>query len=279
MQKENRFIKLLLFSTPEGEVLLYGFSSETKQPLLSWKQRVIPKKHQSVLTAILSYDEAEAFEKGLTQEGILHLKETETVVSPELIVRPMVLTNDVHSKEPGPVTKYAHLRELWNVQKEELFQRITRTFGTDGKELYQDVKALLQWCQEECGIDFSKQGHRFGNFEHYQPAPFGAAFEILTHKELQLKTTTIRKTMAVPRNLVVNCSAEHRGRWLINQIKLLPAGEDSIEFTAEEPMSRVAVQIWDQETGELLFADDLTIMLGESIEKKKNSNTYHLRDP
>ena len=279
MQKENRFIKLLLFSTPEGEVLLYGFSSETKQPLLSWKQRVIPKKHQSVLTAILSYDEAEAFEKGLTQEGILHLKETETVVSPELIVRPMVLTNDVHSKEPGPVTKYAHLRELWNVQKEELFQRITRTFGTDGKELYQDVKALLQWCQEECGIDFSKQGHRFGNFEHYQPAPFGAAFEILTHKELQLKTTTIRKTMAVPRNLVVNCSAEHRGRWLINQIKLLPAGEDSIEFTAEEPMSRVAVQIWDQETGELLFADDLTIMLGVSIEMNFGSSPYHLRDP
>ena len=29
MQAENRFIKLLLLSTAEGEVLLYGFSSPT----------------------------------------------------------------------------------------------------------------------------------------------------------------------------------------------------------------------------------------------------------
>lgn len=61
--------------------------------------------------------------------------------------------------------------------------------------------------------------------------------------------------------MVVNCAAEHRGRWLINQTKLLVAEEGSVEFTTEEPMSRVVVQIWDRETGELLFADDLTIRL------------------
>ena len=44
MQEENRFIKLLLFSTSEGEVLLYGFSSPTKQPLLPWKQKAVSKK-------------------------------------------------------------------------------------------------------------------------------------------------------------------------------------------------------------------------------------------
>ena len=43
------------------------------------------------------------------------------------------------------------------MQKEELLQKITRAFGTDGKELYWDVQALIQWCQEECGIDFSSQ--------------------------------------------------------------------------------------------------------------------------
>ena len=59
MQGENRFIKLLLFSTAGGEVLLYGFSSPTNQPFLTWKQREISKKHQSVLTAILPFHEAE----------------------------------------------------------------------------------------------------------------------------------------------------------------------------------------------------------------------------
>ena len=44
MQGENRFIKLLLFSTVGGEVLLYGFSSPTNQPFLRWKQREFWKK-------------------------------------------------------------------------------------------------------------------------------------------------------------------------------------------------------------------------------------------
>ena len=62
MQGENRFIKLLLFSTAGGEVLLYGFSSPTNQPFLTWKQREISKKHQSVLTAILPFHEAEKWQ-------------------------------------------------------------------------------------------------------------------------------------------------------------------------------------------------------------------------
>ena len=80
-----------------------------------------------------------------------------------------MLVNDTHSTQRAPVTNYAHLEELWNVQKDELLHKITRSFGTDGKELYRDMQTLIQWCKEECGIDFPSQGHRFGNFEHYEP--------------------------------------------------------------------------------------------------------------
>lgn len=277
MQGENRFIKLLLFSTTEGEVLLYGFSSPTNQPFLPWKQREIWKKHQSVLTAILPFHEAEIFEKRLTQESTLSMAKI-TLKSPQLVIRPIVLVNDTHSRQHGPVVEYAYLKELWNVQKEALFQEILHAFGTDGKELYRDVQDLLQWCREECGIDFSLQGHRFGNFEHYQSPPLGTGFQILTHKELELKKVTIQKTEVLSRDLVVNCAAEHRGRWLINQTKLLAAEESYIEFTAEEPMSWVVVQIWDQETGELLFAGDSTIMLGVNLEMNFGSSSYHIRD-
>lgn len=277
MQGENRFIKLLLFSTAGGEVLLYGFSSPTNQPFLTWKQREISKKHQSVLTAILPFHEAEIFEKSLTQESTLSMAKI-TMKSPQLVIRPMVLVNDTHSRQHGPVVEYAYLKELWNVQKEALFQEILHSFGTDGKELYRNVQDLIQWCQEECGIDFSSQGHRFGNFEHYQSAPLGTGFKILTHKELELKKVTIQKTEVFSRELVVNCAAEHRKRWLINQTKLLPAEESSVEFTAKESMSRVVVQIWDGETGELLFARDLSMMLGVNLEMNFDSSSYHVRD-
>ena len=277
MQGENRFIKLLLFSTTGGEVLLYGFSSPTNQPFLSWKQSGISKKHQSVLTAILPFHEAEIFEKSLTQESTLSMAKI-TMKSPKLVIRPIVLVNDTHSRQHGPVVEYTHLKELWNVQKEGLFQEIIHAFGTDGKELYRDVQDLIQWCREECGIDFSSQGHRFGNFEHYQSSPLGTDFKILTHKELELKKVTIQKTEVFSRDLVVNCAAEHRERWLINQTKLLPAEESSVEFTAKEPMSRVVVQIWDWETGDLLFARDLSMMLGANLEMNFSSSVYHIRD-
>ena len=277
MQGENRFIKLLLFSTTGGEVLLYGFSSPTNQPFLSWKQSGISKKHQSVLTAILPFHEVEIFEKSLTQESTLSMAKI-TMKSPKLVIRPIVLVNDTHSRQHGPVVEYTHLKELWNVQKEGLFQEIIHAFGTDGKELYRDVQDLIQWCREECGIDFSSQGHRFGNFEHYQSSPLGTDFKILTHKELELKKVTIQKTEVFSRDLVVNCAAEHRERWLINQTKLLPAEESSVEFTAKEPMSRVVVQIWDWETGDLLFARDLSMMLGANLEMNFSSSAYHIRD-
>ena len=77
---------------------------------------------------------------------------------------------------------------------------------------------------------------------------------------------------------MVNCAAEHRKRWLINQTKLLPAEESSVEFTAKESMSRVVVQIWDGETGELLFARDLSMMLGVNLEMNFDSSSYHVRD-
>lgn len=277
MQGENRFIKLLLFSTTEGEALLYGFSSPTNQPFLPWKQKKMPKKHQSILTAILPLHEAEIFEKSLTQKGSLSIAEI-TMKSPQLVNRPMVLVNDTHSRQYGPLVKYAYLKELWNVQKEALFQEILQQFETDGKELYRDVQGLIQWCQEECGIDFFSQGHRFGNFENYQAPPLSTSFKISRHKDLELKKVTIQKTEAFSRNLVVNCAAEHRERWLINQTKLFAAEENFIEFTAQEPMSRIVVQIWDQETGELLFTNDSTVMLNLSLGINIGSPSYHIRD-
>ena len=277
MQDENRFIKLLLFSTDEGKVLLYGFSSPTKQPLLPWKRKDISKKPQSVLTAILTHREAEIFERSITQESSLSIANI-SVKPPQLVVRPIVLVNDTHSSQRAPITEYAHLKELWNVRKTELLQIVTRSFGTEGRKLYQDIQSLIQWCQEECGIDFSSQGHRFGNFEHYESAPKGSSFEILTHKDLELKKVTIQKTEVSSRELLVNCAAEHRGRWLINQTKPLPAEENYVEFTAEEPMSRISVQIWDLRTGDLIFADDQTMMLELNMEMNRNSSSYCISD-
>jgi len=37
--------------------------------------------------------------------------------------------------------------------------------------------------------------------------------------------------------------------------------EQVIEFTAKEPMVQVAVQIWDDESGELIFSGGYTLIM------------------
>ena len=199
MQGENRFIKLLFVFYCWGK-FFFTDSVPQQTSLFDMEAERDIKKHQSVLTAILPFHEAEIFEKSLhTGKHSVYGEDNDEIS--QLVIRPMVLVNDTHSRQHGPVVEYTYLKELWNVQKEALFQEILHSFGTDGKELYRDVQDLIQWCQEECGIDFSSAGHRFGNFEHYQSAPLGTGFKILTHKELELKKVTIQKTEVFSREL------------------------------------------------------------------------------
>lgn len=171
------------------------------------------------------------------------------------------------------VTRYAQW--ILNMNRElGIVPCIEALYQFSGQLWPSDTPALTE---EQVYMVF-QMADRFGNFEHYDSVPMGRGFEILTHKDFELKKVTIQKTEAFSQELVVNCAAEHRGRWLINQTKLLAAEEGSVEFTAEEPMSRVVVQIWDRETGELLFADDLTIMLGVNLGMNFGSSVYHIRD-
>lgn len=278
MKKENRFIKLLMISVGKNEnVLLYGFSSATNQEPYTWRQRKVLKTKQSISTAILPFDEAEKFESELTEQGIL-LTGTMSFSSPELVARPTVLSNDGHMKESGPISDYMLVTELWNVRKEETFQKIKGALHADGKDLYQKVQSLFHWAEQECGVDFLRHGYRFGNFEHFQrPSAYGN-FEIVTRKELGLKKTTIKKKTVFSKDLIVNCSAEHRGRWLINQTKIFPPEENFLEFIAQEPMSRISVQIWDPESGRLIFVEDLTLIMGVSINMDYGSPAYQISD-
>ena len=62
-------------------------------------------------------------------------------------------------------------------------------------------------------------------------------------------------------NLIVNCSSKYRERTISNQTKIFLPEEQVIEFTAKEPMAQVVVQIWDDESGELIFSGGYTLIM------------------
>lgn len=173
-----------MFSINENDfILLYGFCNETAQEPFSWRQRKIPKMRQSIWTAILSEKQKIDFSKVLTQPGLISLG-NKSFTSPQLLERPLALSNDGKTKADGPIPGYRQISEFWNIYKRETFQKIQKAFCKRGKELYQCTKELFRWAQKECGINFFKTGYRFGNFEFYETPIYADGFEIEIDKKV-----------------------------------------------------------------------------------------------
>lgn len=275
----NTFIKLLMLgSDGKGFALLYGFCVPTEQPPRQWRFRDVKRSKQSVWSAILTQQDAALFFRELMQNGQIVLGK-KSFTSPELVKRQAVLSNDGANHTDGPVSDFCHVSEYWNVHKGALFQNIKSSLCADGKELYLRIQRLLAWLKEECGIDFSKDGSRIGNLECFSVPLFEDVFEIETHKECGLKQTTILKRLPFPEDVIVNCTAEHRNRTVLNQAKLFRAEEPKLDFFADEAMSRVVVQIWKKDSGELLFSKELSLILDISFSMNFESPTYLIHDP
>ena len=279
MEKNNRFIKLLLFPVGSDDyILLYGFSSSVEKKTRAWSQRKTHKARQIICTAILSNDEADRFEHDLTVPGKLTVGKV-SFSSPQLVRRSTVLCYSEDQTESNPVGGCGQLTELWQIYKDSQLQKIKDTYKTEGKELYKDIQALLSWTKQECGIDLSTEGRRFGNFERYENSRFHNVFDIVFHKELGNKKITVKKVMPLTKDMTVNCVATHRGRQLINQIKNLRAGEHMLEFSADEPMSRVKLQIWESESGSLIFNNDITLITKICLDMNIGETPYRFSEP
>lgn len=277
--EQNFFVKLLMLSNVGDDfMLLYGFCVPTNQTPYPWRYRDLKKTKQSIWSSIMSTEDTENFISSLTLQGKITLG-NKVFASPILVKRPTVLSYDGQNKINGPVSKVCKVSEYWNVHKKDLFQKIQSSFCVDGKELYLHIQKLLIWIKEECGIDFSKNGMRIGNFEVYDYALLEDAFDIEIHKEGGLKQTTILKKDSFAKDLIVNCTAEHRGRIILNQAKFFSEREQSLIFYSDEPMSRVIIQIWEQDSGGLIFSKDITLMMGVSFNMNIGSTPYQIRDP
>lgn len=282
MSDKNYFVKLLMLSEKNKDLLLlYGFSSPTSQEIISWKEYQGIKKTTSIWKAILKKNEYEDFIESLKRPGLIHLGNKQ-FSSPILFERPTVLTNDGMNINLGPIRKFRRVTEFWNIDKKDLYGKMILCLeerGINGKEQYNIILELLDWLIKECGIDFKKNGFRFGNFESYHFIDHEDNFEIQVPPKNGLLKTSVRKKCVYNNKLLVNCVSEHRERIICNQTKIFQPEEEVIEFTAKEPMRQVAIQIWDEVSGELIFSNKETLMMGISIDMNIGSPSYEVKDP
>lgn len=282
MNTQNYFVKLILFPMNHGDHLpLFGFCVPTLQEPMPWHTLADKKQEEYVWRAILQCEELEAFLNSTTHPGIIQLNDKCSFSSPQWIKRPTVLANDGQKRLPGPVSNYRLVNEYWDTHKAQTAKRFEDALEScsKAKSLFGDTAGVLAWAKKECGIDFVKSGIQFGNFNHYMLPALADSFEIEIDKPSGLLKITISKKAQIPQNLLVNCVAECRGRTICNQTKAFAPDENRIEFHAAEPMSRVTVQIWDAESGALVFSKDITLILKVNIDMAVRSTPVIVQDP
>ncbi len=275
----NRFIKLLTLSVDKNEFLLYGFSSPTKQEIRSWRKKETKNKLKlNICRAILSYEDAKQFEQMLTEACSIPIGNM-TLISPCLTPRSPMLTYKKGWENPDPIAYLCLVSEYWNMQKKELVSLVKSGLGTSGKQLYRDMQELFFQIKADCGIDFTKNGPRFGNYESYDHLDQECSLKVKIAENTDGKKIIIQKLMNWDRPLTINCVAEGYGRILFNQIRELLSDGINVEFTAEEAIIRYTVFAWDQETGQIVFFESNALLKHIELTFNVSSAPRSIHDP
>lgn len=259
----NYFIKLLLLES-KPSTLLFGFCAPTGNQPYDWKTKEFDKRlHIVQLTAILSQVDKDIFLGSLNNTSSCKIDKKEIIFNLES--RPPVLsdTAGMEWENNKPVSKFHIADEYWNLDKKAIIDEISKLFSPcNGRELRDNVQHLFAILEKECGIDFSKEGGRLGNFEYYSPGKYMESFEV---EKQDYKTITLKKNHPIPEKLIVNCASENGGRWISDEIKTFPIDADELAFSADEPMTHYRIKVWEKTSGKLVYSSESSFVMEINI--------------
>lgn len=271
------FVKLLLLAS-EPPTLLFGFCAPTEQQSHSWKRKEWDKK-LSILqyTAILDQSEKDRFLGILDTKSSLNIDKENLALNLES--RPSVFsdTSGLEWENNKPVSKLHIVDEYWNLDKALLMNKIEKSFlPCSGRELRYNVQRLFEVLNKECGINFSQEGERLGNFEHYTPGKHMNSFDV---KGSNYKTIILQKKYTISEELIVNCAAENEGRWVSDEVKAFSPDSNELAFSANEPMTHYKIKIWEKESGSLVYASESAFMMEVHINMALVESQKVIQDP
>lgn len=253
------FVKLLMLKQP-SPILLYGFGAPTRQQSHFWRKKEFSKKIQVFqYTAILDEQGIDCFLKAIESNTSVRVNDVEFLFN--LSLRPQVLsdTSGLCYETNKPVAGLHLVDEFWAVDKVSLIKTIEQSFSPcTGRELRECMQQLFDILNQECGIDFTDQGGRLGNFEYYTPGKNINSFEV---RKKDHSTIRLYKKHPIYGKLIVNCAFKNDGRWVDDSIKVFPEESDHVTFKIDEPVTHYKIKIWEKESGLLIYASECTFIM------------------
>ncbi|NMA70067.1 MAG: hypothetical protein GX958_11725 [Desulfitobacterium sp.] len=268
------FVKLLLLKS-NTPTLLFGYCAPTEQPPYAWKKKLFDKKLPIIqYTAILDKQEKNRLLDILNNRSLLKIDEDELVLNLES--RPSVFSDISGLVRNKPVSEFHKIDEYWNLDKAFLMEEIEKSFPScNGRELRDNIQRFFEVLKRECGIDFSQEGGRLGNFEYYTPGKYMNSFEV----KGDIKSIIIQKKHPISEKLIVNCAAENEGRWISNEVKDFSPDIDELVFSANEPMTHYKIKIWEKDSGALVYASENVYMMEVHLNIGMVTSQKVIQDP
>ncbi|MDM0720080.1 VPA1262 family protein [Clostridium perfringens] len=288
----NTFFKLFVVKKSQDTcVLLYGYGLADYNETRVWSSGVIDKKLKLYkLTCVMNEENTLKFQKALLNKDKIYITK-DFCINGGFTLRPntiMYSKKNINSDCKNILKSLASVKEYWNLDKIDIFNQLQEIYkNKEAKKQRKQIHDVIDKISKEISISlFDDSSERLGNIEIYIKNEFSDKVEITSKriedkitKKVSCKGIKIKKIKDIKLDLIVNCELENGGRCLLNEIKEMKKSENSIEFDANENISKVSVKIWNKKDGILVydFQSNLVRDLKFSIEILSNTK-YLLND-
>lgn len=285
----NTFYKLFAVKGNEDTcILLYGYGLPDYNEIRDWSSGLIDKKINLYrLTCVMDEENSLIFQNQLTNKENISLNNEFSIKSgfvkrPDTIIYPK---NYSMGNSESILKSMSKLKEYWNLNKILIIQELQDVYKNKGarnqREKIHDVIARVS--QEVSISFFDEAAERLGNIDIYIPNEWADKFEWETKRvvgetasDISVKGIKVNKKGNVRLNVLVNCILRNSDRCVLNQIKRMNIEDDSLEFDANEEISEITLNIWNKESGELVYTSHDNLMREMILSMNIKSNTKYL---
>ncbi|MCW6084241.1 VPA1262 family protein [Clostridium sporogenes] len=285
----NTFYKLFVVKRDQDTcILLYGYGLIAHNEARGWSSGLIDKKLNLYrLTCVMDEESSLKFKECLINKENISLTKEFSIKSgfvkrPDTIMYPK---NYPSANSESILKSMSKVKEYWNLNKILLMQELQDVYKNKGarnqREKIHDVIARVS--QEVSISFFNEAAERLGNIEIYIPNEWTDKFELETKRavgesasDITVKGIKVNKKGNVGFNLLVNCVLSNSDRCVLNQIKRMNIEDDSVEFDANEEISEINLNIWNKESGELVYTSHGHLMNQMILSMNISDNTKYL---
>lgn len=262
----NTFYKLFVVKRSEDTcILLYGYGLSDTNEVRGWNSGLIDKKLNLYrLTCVMDDENSLEFQRRLISQQNIELTKEFTINSgfierPETIMYPK---EGFNNKSESLLKSLSSVKEYWNLNKMLLVQELQDFYKSEvARKQREKIHDVIMNVSKEVSINFLNEAcERLGNIEIYGTNEWDKMFKLeakkntdSTSRDTYVKGIKINKKEKIEFNLLVNCVLSNNNRCVLNQIKEMNNSDDYLEFDSNDNISEVCINIWDKESGKLVY--------------------------